>query len=90
MATTFTWSELPTKHPVTGSTTVAGWIERTQTLAWRVANIVTVSHVLYLSLRIATNSANPVFFNAWFPFDMNSKLGYPCVLIFQVMSCNYT
>ncbi|XP_021936578.1 odorant receptor 4-like [Zootermopsis nevadensis] len=83
MATSFTWSELPVRDPVTGSKTTAYWIQRSQVLAWRTANIVVISHVLYLALRIVTNSANPLFFNAWFPFDLNNTLGYSFVLVLQ-------
>jgi hypothetical protein len=86
MAASFTWSELPIRDPVTGARTVAGWIDRTQVLAWRVANIVMVSHVVYLTLRIVTKSANPLFFNAWFPFDLDNTLAYSSVLVFQVKS----
>jgi len=86
MATEFTWSELPTRNPVTGSRTLAGWIARSQTLAWSVANFVLGSHALYLVLRIVTKNANPVFFNAWFPFDLDNGLLYTLVLVLQVMA----
>lgn len=86
MATCFTWSELPTRDPDTGNRTLAASVARSQVLAWRVANLVILSHVLYLILRILTKNANPVFFNAWFPFDLDNILGYSFVLILQVMN----
>jgi hypothetical protein len=85
MATDFTWSELPIRDPVDASRTVAGWIARSQVLAWRAANIVFASHLLYLILRIVTRSPNPFFFNAWFPFDSDNTVGYTVVLVLQVM-----
>jgi hypothetical protein len=84
MATDFTWAELPARDPVDGSRTVAGWIARSQVLAWRAANIVFASHVLYLTLRVVTRSPNPFFFNAWFPFDADNTVGYTAVLVLQV------
>jgi hypothetical protein len=40
--------------------------------------------VLYLLLRIITKSPNPLFFNAWFPFDSENIVGYTVVLVLQV------
>jgi hypothetical protein len=85
MAINFTWSDLPVRDPVNGSRTMAGWIASSQVLAWRVANFVLASHVLYLVLRIVTKSPNPLFFNAWFPFDSDNIMGYTVVLVLQVI-----
>jgi hypothetical protein len=60
------------------------WILRIQILARRGSVSIYCSHITYLILRIVTKSNNILFYNAWIPFETETRLGYYLVLVVQV------
>lgn len=84
MAERFTWSELQTRDPNTGSLTMAGWIERIQPMMWRLNFCDWGTHFLYFILRGVAGNGKPFFYNTWFPFDSDDVASYILVIIIQV------
>ena len=84
----FTWLELPTQEPDTGSLTMAGWIQLIQPLMWKLNFCDWATHCLYFVLRGVTSDGKPFFYNAWFPLDTDDTPTYMLVLIIQVTSAS--
>ena len=78
----FTWEDLPTRDPVTGQMTAAGWIPLIQMFTRRVVVVMLAFHCVQTTLRIVTN--HETLFNVWYPFDWTVSPLYELVIISQV------
>jgi hypothetical protein len=84
MAQRFTWSDLQSRDPLTGSLTMAGWIGRIQPLMWRLNFCDWATHFLYFVLRGVAGSGKPFFYNTWSPLDSDDVTSYILVITIQV------
>jgi hypothetical protein len=80
----FTWEELPTTDPETGSSAMAGWIPRLQAITIRFTYFVPVFHVSYSIARIVLLAKRPLPYNSWYPFDTTISPTYELTFITQV------
>jgi hypothetical protein len=86
MTESFTWEELPTRHPDTGYTTKAGHIPRIPAIAKKCTAIIVVLHGTQ-SIAHMVHSHDMVFAK-WYPFDATVSPVYELVNLSQVISNN--
>jgi hypothetical protein len=79
----FTWEELPMRHPHTGHTTKAGYIRKIPAVAKLVFTYSTACHAIQNTLRIAYSHA--MILTKWYPFDATVSPAYELVNMSQVM-----
>ena len=84
MAKEFTWHEFPDKDPDTGFRTMASWIHYIQRLVRITAPTLIISHTMYFMVRALTKIGNGLYFEGWFPVDIDTWPGYIIVLAVQV------
>jgi hypothetical protein len=80
----FTWEELPTTVPETGSLTMAGWIPRVQLIGKRIIQFLIVFHSIFTSARIILLENRPLSYNGWYPFNTSVSPAYELVNFTQV------
>jgi hypothetical protein len=80
----FTWEELPTRDPNTGSLTQTGYIPITQTIATYAPSLVYVIHMAQSAVRIVTS--RDMVFPAWLPFDASVSPIYETANLVQVLT----
>ncbi|XP_033606628.1 uncharacterized protein LOC111862426 [Cryptotermes secundus] len=78
---TFTWEEMPTRDPETGSTTMAGSIQRTQTILKYVAIFMFTFHGIQSSLHMWKN--HDMVFDTWYPFQVTNSPVYEVINVIQ-------
>jgi hypothetical protein len=78
----FTWEELPTRDPDTGSLTQAGYIPIIQTIATYSPVLVYVIHMTQSAMRIVTSHG--MVLPAWLPFDVSASPIYEIANSVQV------
>ena len=85
MSKEFEWEDLPFRDPETHSRTHAGMILYVQVTGKR---LMTMNLFLYLFVapaRLITGTTYPLFFNAWFPLDLNKLPGYSIMFTMQII-----
>ncbi|PNF35147.1 hypothetical protein B7P43_G09266 [Cryptotermes secundus] len=82
----FTWEELPTKDPETGSLTMAGWIPRVQWFGKTFMQFAMILHCIITAIRIAVLDNRPLSYNAWYPFDTAVSPTYELVNLTQLFT----
>jgi hypothetical protein len=83
----FTWEELPTTDPETGSLTMAGWIPRVQSITRRIIYFIPIFHLSFTVFRAAVSTKRPLSYNTWYPFDTSLSPAYELINITQVNFC---
>ncbi|XP_021936576.1 uncharacterized protein LOC110838070 isoform X2 [Zootermopsis nevadensis] len=61
------------------------WISRIQIVAWRGSGFFYCIHIIYLVLRIVSQSNNILFYNSWIPFETETNFGYYFILVVQAL-----
>jgi len=84
MTDSFTWEELPTRDPVTGHLTKAGYIPIIQSLTKYFIWFTISFHFIQSTVRIVIN--REMIAIAWFSFDTSATSIYIFVNIIQVQS----
>jgi hypothetical protein len=80
----FTWEDLPTRDPESGSLTMAAWISRVQRAMLLVMQAAAVTHTTQSTLRILLSEDRSLLYSAWYPFDTNKTPAYEFINIVQV------
>jgi hypothetical protein len=80
----FTWEELPTTNPETGSLTMAGWIPRVKLIAKRFIQLIIAFHSTYTTIRMAVLENRLLSYNGWYPIDTSVSPTYQVVNFTQV------
>jgi hypothetical protein len=80
----FTWEELPTRDPETGSLTMAGWIPRIQVFGKIFMQFAMTIHCILTAIRTLMLDNRPLSYNAWYPFDTVASPTHELVNLTQV------
>jgi hypothetical protein len=78
----FTWEELPTRHPDTGYTTKAGFIQKIPIIVRNIMAVIFVFHTTQCAVRIVHN--HDMVFAKWYPFDATVSPAYELANLSQV------
>jgi hypothetical protein len=80
----FRWEDLPTTDPVTGSLTMAAWIQRIQRFSTIITSTAIAFHVVQTTMLFTTSDDRPFMFRTWYPFDATKSPAYELINISQV------
>jgi hypothetical protein len=80
---TFTWEELPTRHPDTGYTTKAGYIQKIPIIVRNIMAVIFVFHTTQCAVRIVRS--HDMVFAKWYPFDATVSPAYELANLSQVI-----
>jgi hypothetical protein len=80
---TFTWEELPTRHPDTGYTTKAGYIPKIPVIAKHIAAFILVFHGIQSTVRMMRS--HDMVYSKWYPFDATVSPVYELANLSQVI-----
>jgi hypothetical protein len=83
MTESFTWEELPIRHPDTGHTTKAGYISRIQIIVKKIMVFICVFHGIQSTVRMVRS--HDMVFSKWYPFDVTVSPAYELANLSQVM-----
>jgi hypothetical protein len=84
----FTWEELQTREPDTGSLTKAGYIPIIQKFTKYAVGLLISFHIIQSAVRMV--SSHDMMLTTWFPFDTSSSPVYVFASITQVDSRSVT
>jgi hypothetical protein len=79
----FTWEELPTRHPDTGHTTKAGYIQKIPFIGKYAATFILVFHCIQCTVRMVRS--REMIYSKWYPFDVTVSPAYELANLSQVM-----
>jgi hypothetical protein len=80
----FTWEELPTRHPDTGYTTKAGFIPKIQVIVKYTMAFITAFHGIQSTVRMV--DSHDMIYSKWYPFDATVSPAYELANLSQVIS----
>jgi hypothetical protein len=83
MTESFTWEELPTRHPDTGHTTKAGYIPRIQVIAKKIMAFIALFHETQSIVRMVYS--HDMMYSKWYPFDVTVSPAYELANLSQVI-----
>jgi hypothetical protein len=78
----FTWEEMPTRHPDTGYSTKAGYISRIQVIVKKIMVFVFIFHGTQSIIRMV--HSHDMVYSKWYPFDASVSPAYELANLSQV------
>jgi hypothetical protein len=79
----FTWEELPTRHPDKGHTTKAGYIQKIPVIGKHILTFILTFHAIQCTVRMVRG--HDMVFSKWYPFDANVSPAYELANLSQVI-----
>jgi hypothetical protein len=79
----FTWEELPTRHPDLGYVTKAGYIPKIPVIVKYIMVVIFVFHTTQCTVRIVLN--HDMVYSKWYPFDATASPAYELANLSQVI-----
>jgi hypothetical protein len=79
----FTWEELTTRHPDTGYTTKAAYIQKIPIIVKYIMVVIFVFHGTQCTVRIV--HSHDMVFAKWYPFDATVSPAYELANLSQVL-----
>jgi hypothetical protein len=80
----FTWEDLPTRDPVTGSLAMVALIPRIQRFTFIITASAIVFDVVQSTIRLSLSDDRPFEYGTWYPFDATKSPAYELINISQV------
>jgi hypothetical protein len=84
----FVWEDMPARDPATGRITMAGSIQRVQTIVKCLVMFMFVFHGTQSTLHMWAN--HDMVFTTWYPFDVSYSPVYEIVNVTQVTLADIT
>jgi hypothetical protein len=80
----FTWEDLPTRDPDTGSLTMGAWIPRIQRFTFIITASAVAFDAVQSTIRLSISDERAFEYETWYPFNATKSPAYELMNITQV------